>query len=363
LQSDPNFDLMRSRLSSFLAAVALASPLPAVGQQPRLEVPLVTDEAEAVLAILESRARGARPDDAAWHRLFSSEGYSRLQRRERSLGRTFEDSTFRAFVLSDTLARRTAALRATLESWKRLDPSDAARRAFAYLPQRATIRARIYPVIKPLTNSFVFEPRINPAIFLYVDPAEPTAKFDNTLVHELHHIGTGSVCSGEPTDSTRGVRINTALAWMSGFAEGRAVLAAAGAPNVHPHTVSDSAERAVWERDVARVERDMRTMETFFLRILNGAISQREQQQIGMSFVATDTVPQGPFYTIGWLMSATVERQLGRARLVASTCDPLRFLRDYNRAAAAENRSRKPPLPLWSEELLRRLTPAPNRSR
>jgi hypothetical protein len=354
---------MRSRLRGLFAAFALATPCSVGGQQPRLEVPLVTDQAEAVLAILESRARGARPDDDAWRRLFSSEGYVRLQHRERSMGRTFEDSTFRLFVLSDTLARRTAALRTTLDSWKRLDPSDAARRAFAYLPQRAAIRARIYPVIKPATNSFVFEPRTNPAIFLYVDPSEPAPKFDNTLVHELHHIGTGSVCSGEPTDSSRGVRINTALAWMSGFAEGRAVLAAAGSPSVHPHAVSDSAERAVWERDVGRIERDMRTMEAFFLRILNGAISQREQQQIGMSFVATDTVPQGPFYTVGWLMSSTIERHLGRTRLVASICDPLAFLRDYNRAAAVENRTRNPPLPIWSEEILQRLTPGATRSR
>ena len=343
-----------------VTSLLVASSTSAPAQQPRLDVPLVTDEAEAVLAILEGRARGAQPDESAWRRLFTSEGYVRLKRRERSMGRSFEDSTFRRFVLSDTLTRRTAALRATLESWKRLDPGDAARRAFLYLPASATIRARVYPVIKPRTNSFVFETRENPAIFLYLDPAEPAAKFDNTLVHELHHIGTASVCPGEPTDSTLGVRINTALAWMSGFAEGRAVLAAAGSPDVHPHAVSNAAQRAVWERHVARVDTDMRTMTQFFGRLLDGRISQSEQQQIGMSFVATDTVPQGPFYTIGWLMSSVIERRLGRQQLVASTCDPRMFLRDYNRAATLENRARTSALPQWPRDLIRRLNAGRN---
>ncbi len=338
-----------------MTSLLVASTASAPGQQPRLDVPLVTDEAEAVLAILEGRARGMEPGEAAWRRLFSSEGYVRLQRRERSMGRSMDDSTFRRFVLSDTLARRTAALRATLESWRRLDSRDAARRAFLYLPATATIRARVYPVIKPRTNSFVFEARENPAIFLYLDPAEPAPKFDNTLVHELHHIGTASVCRGEPTDSTLGVRINTALAWMSGFAEGRAVLAAAGSPDVHPHAVSSEAQRAVWERHVARVDTDMRAMTEFFGRLLDGRISQREQQRIGMSFVATDSVPQGAFYTVGWLMSSVIERRLGREQLVRSTCDPRMFLRDYNRAAAVENRPRSSRLPLWPEDLIRRL--------
>jgi hypothetical protein len=75
-----------------------------------------------------------------------------------------------------------------------------------------------------------------------------------------------------------------------------------------------------------------------------------------MSFVSTDEVPQGPYYTIGWLMSSVVERELGRKRLVESLCDPAMFLRDYNRAAAAQSRAGKASLPVWSDDLLIRLS-------
>src|ERR671927_436895 len=69
------------------------------------------------------------------------------------------------------------------------DANRAARRALAYLPKNAYIRAKIYPVIKPRENSFVFEVKTDPAIFLYLDPAVGQKKFENTLAHELHHIG------------------------------------------------------------------------------------------------------------------------------------------------------------------------------
>jgi hypothetical protein len=193
----------------------------------RLHVPMVTDEAEAVLAILEERAAGRAPADADWQQLFASEGYRRLKQREASLGRAFEDASFREFVLSADLLGRAAALRRTLSEWVRIDPEKAARRAFAYLPDSAVIRAKVYPVIKPRTNSFVFETRTNPAIFLYLDPKVPPVKLENIMTHELHHIGVGSVCPDEPPAVTLPENMNTALSWMSGFAEGRAVLAAA----------------------------------------------------------------------------------------------------------------------------------------
>jgi hypothetical protein len=319
----------------------------------RLGVPMVTDEAEAVLAILEKRAAGRAPAEAQWQRLFSSEGYRRLKQREASLQRPFEDSTFRDFVLSADLLERAAALRQTLSEWVRIDPEKAARRAFAYLPDSAMIRAKVYPVIKPRTNSFVFEPRTNPAIFLYLDPKVAPAKLENILTHELHHIGVGSVCPDEPAGLPENLK--TALSWMSGFAEGRAVLAAAGGPDVHPHATSEEKERAVWERDFARVGEDLPRLESFFLALLDGRLTEDERTRQGMAFISTDEVPQGPYYTIGWLMSSVVERELGRKRLVESLCDPAMFLRDYNRAAAARTRNEEHALPLWSETFLARL--------
>ena len=281
----------------------------------RLRVPLVTDEAEAVLDILDARAVGKTPDDSAWRRLFSTEGYRRLRDRETSLSRPFEESTFREFVLSADLLERAPALRRTLREWTRVDPSKAARRAFAYLPDRAVIRANVYPVIKPRTNSFVFEPATNPAIFLYLDPKVPPAKLENTVTHELHHIGVANACSDDPKDLPANVK--AARGWMSGFAEGRAVLAAAGSPDVHPHTTSDAAERAIWDRDVAHVARDLARLESFFTALLDGKLDEKAAYEQGMAFISTEDVPQGAYYTVGWTMAAAVERRFGRARLVA----------------------------------------------
>jgi putative zinc-dependent peptidase DUF5700 len=336
-----------------LAACRHAAP------DPRLQVRMVTDEADAVLAILDVRSRGGTPAESDWQRLFASEGYRRLKEREASLQRAFDDASFRDFVLSADLLERAPALRRTLGEWVRVDPAGAARRAFAYLPENAVIRARVYPAIKPRTNSFVFEPRTNPAIFLYLDPKVTPAKLENTLTHELHHIGVGSVCPDEPAGVVPENQ-KTTLAWMSGFAEGRAMLAAAGGPDVDPHAVSDPAERAVWQRDFAKVDGDVRRLESFFEALLDGKLSEEERNRQGMSFVATDEVPQGPDYTVGWLMSAVVERELGRKRLVESLCEPAMFLRDYDRAARAQVARGDGPLPLWSEAFLKRF-PGPER--
>ncbi len=347
------------RTTCLLTALFLLAAGTAPAQEGRLAVTLVTDEADAVLEILDARAAGREPAAEEWRRLWESEGYVRLKRREAAMGRAFEDSVFRAFVLSPALLERAPALRATLAAWKGADVSAAARRAFAHLPPGAEIRARVYPVVKPRTNSFVFETATDPAIFLYLDPELTPARFENTVAHELHHVGVAGACRAEAdTTLPRGVR--DALAWMGGFAEGRAVLAAAGSPDAHPHAASPPAERAVWDRDFARAEADVRRLEAFFLELLDGRLTEEEANRRGMAFVAADGVPQGSFYTVGWLMAATVERELGRERLVASLCDPATFLADYDRAAAAHELRSGERLPRWSPELLRRIGATPS---
>src|SRR5689334_1125668 len=159
-----------------------------------VNVRLVTDEAEAVLAILAKRKANQPIADGDWQRVFQSEGYVRLKQREQSMQRSFEDADFKTFVLSDQLLARAAALDETLARWKRADTTRAAHLALAYLPADAEIRAKIYPVIKPRENSFVFDTKNDPAIFLYLDPAVGREKFENTLAHELHHIGYSSTC-------------------------------------------------------------------------------------------------------------------------------------------------------------------------
>ena len=62
---------------------------------------------------------------------------------------------------------------------------------------------------------------------------------------------------------------------------------------------------------------------------------------------------QGPWYTVGWLMASTIERELGRPALIASTCDPVGFLADYNHAVARAGARAQ--LPSWPKELIARL--------
>src|SRR6476620_2249815 len=110
-----------------------------------VNVRLVTDEAEAVLAILAKRKTNAPVTEADWQEVFLSEGYIRLKKREASMKRAFEDANFKAFVLADQTAERAPALADTLAKWKRADVSGAARLALAYLPKEAHITAKVSP--------------------------------------------------------------------------------------------------------------------------------------------------------------------------------------------------------------------------
>ena len=88
---------------------------------PAIDVRLINDEAEAVLAILAKRDAQQNITDADWRRVFSSEGYVRLKQRETAMNRPFEDEEFRAFVLSDRLAAQRQALADTLAKWTQAD--------------------------------------------------------------------------------------------------------------------------------------------------------------------------------------------------------------------------------------------------
>src|ERR1044071_9973256 len=183
-------------LSSILvvsAFVLCSCPAFSARQQSRVNIRVITDEADAVLAILVKRKANQTLTDSDWQRVFSSEGYVRLKQRETSMKRSFEESDFKTFALSAELLSRADALTKTLQDWKTADVTHPAQLALAYLPKSAHINAKIYPVIKPRQNSFVFDVATDPAIFLYLDPTVNKQKFENTLAHELHHIDRTSV--------------------------------------------------------------------------------------------------------------------------------------------------------------------------
>ena len=166
----------------------------------RIQLTLDTSEADQVLAILALRSQGKPVPESEWQKLFATAPYLRLKQREKAIGERFHDPTiaftdddFKRFVLSDELLPRAAALSSTLDRWKKADLRQDASQDLAYLPTAATIRAKVYPVIKPGTNSFVWDLSSDPTIFLYLDPEVSREKFENTVTHELHHIGLGSV--------------------------------------------------------------------------------------------------------------------------------------------------------------------------
>ncbi|HEV2764033.1 MAG TPA: DUF5700 domain-containing putative Zn-dependent protease [Pyrinomonadaceae bacterium] len=317
---------------------------------------LVTDEAEAVLAVLAKRRANQPVTDADWRRVFQSEGYVRLKARETAMRRSFEDADFKAFVLSDQLARRAPALEETLARWARADINGAARLALAYLPKGARIRAKIYPVIKPRDNSFVFDVQSDPAIFLYLDPEKSKEQFENTLAHELHHVGYVGSCPSERTsDEVAGLPESTRLVvtLLGAFGEGFAMLAAAGGPGTHPHAASRPEDRARWDRDVANFNDDLKKVEAFYLSILENRLTPDEIQKTSASFYGV----QGPWYTVGWKMSVLVENTFGRARLIECMCDRRELLPTYNKAAEKHNRKSREPLSLWAATLLDSIKP------
>jgi hypothetical protein len=347
--------LIYCRLLAVVACCVLACapecPAQAKGA-PAAEVRMITDEPEAVLSILDKRRAGRPVTEDDWRRLFRSDGYVRIKRRELGMGRRFEDADFKAFVLSDALLGRAPALSRTLAKWARADTGGAARLALAYLPRGARIRAKIYPEIKPRENSFVYDIDTDPAIFLYLDPEKSREEVENHLAHEMHHIGYGTAC---PTAKTRAEiarlpeRGRAALKWLQAFGEGFAVLAAAGGPDRHPHAASPAEERARWDRDVANFGGDLRKVERFFLDVLEGRLKGDDVEATARTFYGE----QGPWYTVGWKMAAVIEKAYGRRTLVACMCDQRRLLPTYNRAAEMRNRRSADKLALWSPAVVR----------
>jgi len=317
------------------------------GGEGQVDVRIVDDEAEDVLSILETKSANRPITDADWKRLLATEGYLRLKKRELSMSRSFDDAEFKAFVLSDELAKGAALLRKTVDAWKQADMTAAAARALAYLPAGASIRAKIYPVIKPGKNSFVFEVKTDPAIFLYIDPDETKDQFENTVAHELHHIGYGGSCPSAAVAaelSKLPPNANKVLDWVGAFGEGMAMLAAAGGPDVHPHQVSKPEDRQRWDRDMANFNSDLLKVDQFFRDVLDGRLKGDEISKVAYSFFGV----QGPWYTVGWKMAATIEKTYGRSKLIECFCDPRGLLPTYNQAARDHNRASGDGLSLWS---------------
>jgi hypothetical protein len=336
------------RRLSIVAACAAAcggsAPPPArVVAAERVALRIDPGEAEAVLAMV-----GAPDPDAAWQRIVATTGYRRLAAREAQMKRTIDPAQFRAHIATLATAERASELRATLARWQTIDLRAIASRIFAYLPAEAKLEATIYPVIKPRENSFVYTDDAGAAIFLYLDPATTTADLDNTIAHELHHIGYQSI--GEPP-CTAPPATCTARTWIGAFGEGFAMLAAAGGPDAHPRGAAKPELRAHWDRTVVELDDQLHEVEAFLRDVLAGSLDATAARDRAMTFFGL----QGPWYTVGWVMAVAVERCAGRAALVEAMRRPWTILALYNAA-----RERCPDLALpgtarWDPELVRAL--------
>ena len=338
---------MRTRLALTLVLAATAAP---AAETDRVQLTLDASEAERVLAIVEKRAAGKEVPAADWQALFASEPYVRLKKRELSMRREFDDNDFRRFVFSDDLGKRAAALRRTLDAWKQADLRAAAARVLPYLPKDARIRAKVYPVVKPKTNSFVFEAATDPAIFLYLDPDQSAAEFANTIAHESHHVGY-TAASAAYAERIKALPENARAAaqWMGAFGEGLAVLAAAGTPDVHPMQDFEEEDRIRWDQEAKAFEQLLRQVDIFFLDLVDGGFAKPEvADHVAFTFFGN----RGPWYSVGYRMGALVEKRYGRAVLVQCMADPRMLLARYNEAANEVNAAGKETMPVWSAALL-----------
>ena len=338
-----------------LVLFLLCAPLFAASD--RIHVTPDFSEADAVLSILQKRAASQPVADAHWQRLFSTEPYQRLQKRETGMHREFTDDDFKKFVLSDDLLKQRSELARTVADWKAADLSAGAARILPYLPAESTIKVKVFPVIKPRHNSFVFEASTDPAIFLYVDPTKSRATFENTVAHEMHHIGLSSVDKQyDEKIASLPPPAHGVAQWMGAFGEGEAVLAAAGGPDADPVGDPTPELKENWARGMRDFNQDLEKVNAFFLDVLNGKLKDDAINQQAMDFFGL----QGPWYTVGYKMAVLVEKHDGRPALIDCMRDRRLLLVRYNAIAAEKNREGKNQLALWSPEVLT-ATKAPNK--
>ncbi|HEY0283587.1 MAG TPA: DUF5700 domain-containing putative Zn-dependent protease, partial [Rhizomicrobium sp.] len=278
----------------------------------------------------------------------------RLKQREASVGWPFTDAEFKDFLLSPETVQRRYALRNALMAWELLPLEAIASQALEYLPAAARLDAKLFPVIKPRPNSFVHGTSDDAMVFINVDPALQTRQIEALIVHELHHIGLFPFeCVDDVRQELR-APVRRAVGLMRNFREGYAMLAAAGGPDVHPRHFDGAAARHEWDRAMAHFEADLKAIERFLFDVIHDRLTPEQAERLAAEFLGR----QGPWYTVGWRMAATVEQYFGRALLIDSMPDPRLLLLCYNSAAvqAASDRAADR-FPIWSLDLMRTLVP------
>jgi hypothetical protein len=350
---------MACRIRIPLLLVLVILPAFALAEEAgRIQIHSDFSEADAVLAILAKRSASQTITDSDWEALFVTEPYRRLKKREASMHRDFTDDEFKKFILSEMLLKQRDALAHTVLDWKQGDLRLAAARVLQYLPAESVIHTKVFPVIKQQHNSFVFDVDTDPVIFLYIDSTVSSAAFENTVAHEMHHIGLSSVDRRyEQRVGSLPPAANQVAKWMGAFGEGEAMLAAAGGPDVDPVATAAQELRDNWTRGKRDFNANLGKVNDFFLQVLNGKLQGDAITQKAFEFFGL----QGPWYTVGYRMAVIIEMRYGRPALIDCMRDQRLLLVRYNAAAQEMNRSGKYQvgfdgggelLALWSPEIL-----------
>jgi hypothetical protein len=261
------------------------------------------------------------------------------------------DDNFKQFILSNETIAQADSLASTLARWKKVNIAAIGKRAFNYLPEDAAINAKVYIVLKPRKNSFVWVKGGHSLLFLYLNPRLSRRQFENKAIHELHHVGINSLERKlDSIISHLPLNQQNAIKWLGGFGEGEAMLAAAGSPHVHPHHYDDSTAIHEWDRNMNNFNRDQDSLLVFYQKILDGRVtSDADIEAAAGKFYGA----QGPFYTVGYKMASLVELTFGRDVLVRSYTDPRKLLILYNEAVI--KRKLQMPFHLWPESFLHAL--------
>lgn len=320
--------------------------------QNAVQLTLDTTEADQALRILHKQAAHKPVTNEDWNILFTTVPYQWLKAREESMHREFSDDDFKKFLLSPTAGAKTREWEQTLDAMKTADLAALGARVLEWLPPQATIHARVFPEIKPKTNSFVWhKDKEDPAIFLYLEQ-QTKAQFENTVAHECHHIGLGSLdAQQEAMLAKLPPNARKAAEWLGAFGEGEAMLAAAGSADLHPHWEDDAIKRARWDSDMAHFNQDLAAVQQMLLDILDAKLKTDEEiRQRADPFWGY----QGAWYTVGYEMAALVEKQYGRKAFNECLLDPRQLLVKYNEIAKKANADGAQ-MATWSDDLLQKL--------
>jgi hypothetical protein len=329
-------------------------PMPAARKTaPLISLDFDSSEADQAILILEKERARRAVSEQDWKRLFATAPYRELKAREASFHRPLTDEQFKEFLSSADALAQLDTWKRTIAGMKKTDMPAIGTRMLEWLPTGATLRARVFPEIKPLPNSFVWkkEESDKPAIFLSVQE-QSRDSFENTVAHELHHIGLNSLeTRQEALQAGLPAQVKLAVKWMGAFGEGEAMLAAAGSDDRHPHWEDDAVARARWDSDMMHFNADLALVQGLLLDILKGKLTSDDEIQ---KRAAPFWGYQGAWYTVGYEMAAVVDKRFGRKSFDECLLDPRLLLERYNEVAKEAN-AKGASLATWSPELMHKL--------